>query len=414
MNRLQRVLGGALLAALAGCPKPKADQPKQPDPIPAAPTSWCDSIGGYMKGFECLTLAGEVDLASFGPSRDQLSEGTLASCFGGKLPSEIPVKTQSAMLPSYRQDWSSQFDANSGLDLQKVSTWLPNANLKGERNRNVTVEISFESLERVQISDVAQTFRSKIAGSSAKSTLGRLDSCRKRLCKAEYLTVVEVLRGFPKITISTDGEFNYDTQIGWDAQKVDIGVNSEGGTKNKSALVMQRAKDAGPVVVAARVLSLSNSMSTDDLCKDDAMSLGGTEKSGGTSGSTDKTTNAPTPPTKPSTSAEEAARRETVRKLLGGESLKNYAAPDHTWTIGDLYTLPKREDAYLVNEAPVSSLDGKHSFKFGDTCTLDAGEQVKIVGFYKEGLFTEALVKYTGGARATYACPPGALFFRFF
>lgn len=400
-----------------GCPRPqdKATPGPAPAPLPAAPTSWCDSINGYMKGFECLTLAGEVDLASFGPARDQLSEGTLASCFGGKLPGEIPVKTQAAMLPTYSQDWSSQLDSSTGLDLQRVSSWLPSATLKGDRSRAVKVEISFESLERLQVSDVALAFRSKIAGSTAKSTLGRLDSCRKRLCKANYLTAVEVLRGYPKITITSDAAVNLDSQAGWESSSVDLGVNVEGGNKRQSKLVMQRAKDAGPVVVAARLVSLAESMSSDNLCADDAMSAAGSEARKPSEKPVEPPPPAVGPPPPADANPALEARRAVVTKLLAGESEpKSYSDGSKTWKIGDKLSTSQREEVLLMNLSPVSSADGKRRFQLGDTCTLDAGASLQVVGFYKEGLFTEALVKYSGAGGVSYACPPGALFFRFF
>jgi hypothetical protein len=230
-----------------------------------------------MAGFECLTLAGSVDIEMFGPGRESLSEGTLSSCFGGRLPSDIPKKTQKAQLPTYSQDWSNQLQNETGLDLQKVGAWLPNASIEGSKNTQVRVDISFDDLERVQLSNIAPAFRSKIASTTEKSTLGNLDSCRKRLCKPGYLAVVEVLRGYPKITITTDGTFDMGSQVGWDTKKVDIGANTEGGADKKNKIVMERSKTDGPVVVAARLMNLSESMNIDSLCSDDAMTKAGTE-----------------------------------------------------------------------------------------------------------------------------------------
>lgn len=274
MPRWLRHLSFVGVAWLVSC-HPKEN--KTSAELPPPPKNWCSSVSGDLAGFECLTLAGAVDLEMFGPGREMLSEGSLSSCFGGRLPVEIPKKTQKAQLPSYSQDWSRQIQNETGLNLQQVGAWLPNASIDGGKSTQVRVEISFDELERIQLSNIAPAFRSKIASTTEKSTLGTLDSCRKRLCKPSYLAVVEVLSGYPKITITTDGKFEASSQIGWDAKKVDIGVNTDGGSANKNTIVMERSKTAGPVVVAARLTSLSESMTTDDLCSDKAMSLAGTE-----------------------------------------------------------------------------------------------------------------------------------------
>lgn len=422
---------------LAGCPTPQApcdptreDCSAQGQPKASqAPRTWCDVIGEYMSGFECLTLAGEVDVESFGPSRDRLSEGTLSTCFGGELPSEIPRKTQPAMLPTYSQDFSSEVAGQSGLDLQKLGTWLPNANIKAGNGSKVSVEISFDALERTQISDISLGFRAKLLRSSAKSTIAKLDSCLRRLCRPEYLTVVEVLTGYPKITITTEGEFDFQSQLGWDTDKVDIGAGGSGEISRARKITMKRKKSAGPIVVAARVLSLSESMNQDGLCDPSSYETAAPREAGTRVAENTKKTNKEEKPAKETSKSDKASSsgseeyvqldlfadglKESVRRILSGkgDDPKEVKVGKKRFKIGDTITLSQKEEVVVVNEEPVSYPNGK-KLSFGSNCQIEAGGELEILGFYM-GMTPEALVRYKGSGQAqdNKACPSGVMFF---
>jgi hypothetical protein len=191
--------------------------------------------------------------------------------------------------------------------------------------------------------------------------------------------------------------------------------------------VMQRSKEAGPVVVAVRSMSLAESMSTDDLCGENAMALAGTEVS--TPTKTEKPDPKPTkvdpkatkvdpkPAEKPPANNQdfEAGLKTSIKRILNGtgDDPKQVELAGKKYKIGDKINLTAREDAVVANEEGVISKDGKRTFQFGDSCTIDAGETVQIMGFNTTGLFTEALVKYIGAGSAAYSCPFGTLFFRF-
>ncbi len=201
-----------------------------------SPTTWCEAQGDSFKrmGLECNDIAGSgnTELMAFeipGQHWRRLTE-----CLPRATKENFGYHGNKAEVTEYRENWSSDIDLSAGLNLRKVSPWLPSLGISGGQNKWFRVEIKIKEAEYIVISDASRVFRDMLKNRNLSAAeKDNIASCLKILCSPDTVLYTQALVGIPEITFITDAKVNATEDAGWKWESGQIGLEgTEEGSRD--------------------------------------------------------------------------------------------------------------------------------------------------------------------------------------
>jgi hypothetical protein len=108
--------------------------------------------------------------------------------------------------------------------------------------------------------------------------------------------------------------------------------------------------------------------------------------------------------------------RDAVSRILSGKTgTKSVVVGSRMYQVGDKITVPSWQWVEVLNKESVKQefSNGAAPLRFKDTCGIEPGGFIEVLGFHVEQGTTEALVKYTApGKPVGTPCPTGVIFLR--
>lgn len=257
---------GFMILVLNSCiaAGPRTGNPPKPTPV-----TWCDIQKSYLDelGLLCSNISGQADIMEFGIKNQNLRMFT--DCITDSKAETFGVRRVSdgVAFPEYNEDWSSNFTFSAGLDLRKVSPWLPNADVNGKKGQSFRVQIKVESPEFIKISDPSQIFRDRVNNYNlTRAEKDRIGGCLSILCDTKSFQFTQLLVGFPEITFSSDESFSITDSVGWKTENLSIGADSTVDAKQNKSVKMVRKEGHGKVVVGFQQIASRAQFERDNLC----------------------------------------------------------------------------------------------------------------------------------------------------
>jgi len=230
-----------------------------------ADKNWCSVVQGTLGGFKCSELAGETQVGMFGTGKNL--DKSLAQFAPNKSLNEFTLTSDDAQVAKYSEDWRSYYDGKVGLPLDKISSWLPKAELTSEKDDTVNIGIEIQNSRIMRISNLALTVKTMRGSSNAsKEAIGTLNDLLTYFCSPVNEVVYEVIIGRPVVTFVSRSKLKIGAVVGWVVKDGVIGIDGKGGYDGGFSLKMERNPTATDVVLAEKRILTQPDFSTLKLC----------------------------------------------------------------------------------------------------------------------------------------------------